>query len=221
MEVMTVRGGPTSTSVLIRKATWSTAGIVGQPGRTGEELAVAAGAQAGALGHQGHICTSVSVPETRAGASLRARCTAGRKEPPHKARQLRAPPRISRAIGTAEGGGPRTQSGRQAQEAQKDNTTRLGLREESGTGLFTVLLEKLIQIGLRVSTPRRPETWRKGRKQSALINDRVLSCEDASGGRPGDPVLFNIFISDLEGAVNGTLIKFPDETKFGGAAESQ
>ena len=40
-------------------------------------------------------------------------------------------------------------------------------------------------------------------------------------GSPGDHVLFNIFISDLKGAVNSTLIKFPDDTKFGGATESQ
>ena len=37
----------------------------------------------------------------------------------------------------------------------------------------------------------------------------------------GGQVLFNIFISDLEGTVNSSLIKFPDDTKFGGAAKSQ
>lgn len=36
-----------------------------------------------------------------------------------------------------------------------------------------------------------------------------------------DQVLFHIFISDLEGAVNSTLIPFPDDTEFGGATESQ
>lgn len=40
-------------------------------------------------------------------------------------------------------------------------------------------------------------------------------------GCSGDEALFNIFISDLEGAVNSTLIKFPDDTNFGGATESQ
>lgn len=36
-----------------------------------------------------------------------------------------------------------------------------------------------------------------------------------------DKALFNIFISDLEGAVNSTLITHPDDPEFGGAAESQ
>jgi hypothetical protein len=36
-----------------------------------------------------------------------------------------------------------------------------------------------------------------------------------------DQALFNIFISDLEGAVNSTLITHPDDSEFGGAAESQ
>lgn len=46
-----------------------------------------------------------------------------------------------------------------------------GLREELGTGFFTVLLEKLIQIGLCLSTPSWPETWRKDHEQGALMND--------------------------------------------------
>ena len=90
--------------------------------------------------------------------------------------------------GRGRGRGPRAWS-RPPGRGRAQPTTQLGLREESGTVFFTVLLEKLIQIGLCLSTPSWPETWRKDHKQSALINDRVLSCEEVSSGEPWGPRL--------------------------------
>lgn len=71
-----------------------------------------------------------------------------------------------------------------------------------------------------VKAPPWAETRRKDYKQSTLINGRTPSFEGASRVL-GDQALFNIFISDLEGAVNSTLITHPDDSEFGGAAESQ
>lgn len=63
---------------------------------------------------------------------------------------------------------------------------------EGGAGpvFFTVLLEKLIQTGLCLSTPSWAETWRKGHKQSTLANDRAGCREEPSWAAPGTKSYF-------------------------------
>lgn len=89
-----------------------------------------------------------------------------------------------------------------------------GCRRKSA--VFPVFLGKQTQTGLCLSTPSWPGAWRTDGAR-AQIKDRTFSWEEVSRGCPGDQVLVNIFISDLEGAVNSTLIKFPDDADFGGA----
>lgn len=84
--------------------------------------------------------------------------------------------------------------------------------------LFTALVEKLTQIGFHISTP----SWVRpggGPENKRTEEYQIRVCRGA--GCSGEQVLLNVFISDLQGAVNRALIKCPDDTRRGGAAQSQ
>ncbi|CAM4552508.1 unnamed protein product [Caretta caretta] len=87
------------------------------------------------------------------------------------------------------------------------------------------LLAKLENMGINMKIERWIRNWLKGRLQRVTLKGELSDWKEVTSGVPQGsvlgPILFNLFITDLGTKGRNVLIKFADDTKLGGIANTE